>query len=84
MMQNIQCYEASPPRRYELTAIALFMPSSAEDTIPPEYPAPSPEGKSPCAEGDIMDSKFLTIRTGLLVRVSEARIIASLVRNPWA
>ena len=52
------------------------------DTIPPAYPAPSPQGKRPdmCMCWRLCSS--LTIRTGEEVRVSTAISVASLVRKP--
>ena len=60
-------------------ASATRMPSSALETMPPEYPAPSPVGYRPATETD-WQSAPRRIRTGDDVVVSDATRTASSVR----
>ena len=60
-------------------AVALLMPSMAEETIPPEYPAPSPHGRSPGKERDSRVCGSRGMRIGDEVLDSTPTRIASLV-----
>lgn len=57
-------------------------PSIPADTIPPAYPAPSPQGNSPCKRMCCNVSLSRIILTGLDVLVSAAIITASFVKKP--
>ena len=64
------------------TAAPAFSPSIADDMIPPEYPAPSPHGKSRAISELSIVSGNRRIRTGEEVLVSTPIITASLLINP--
>ena len=66
------------------SASAQRSPSIAAETIPPAYPAPSPQGYNPLISMWLRDSLSLVMRTGADVRVSIQITMASLVRNPLA
>lgn len=54
-------------------ASAILRPSNAALTMPPAYPAPSPQGKSRATWGCCKVSSSRGMRTGELVRVSNPR-----------
>ena len=80
-LQNLSIYIAF---KYSATATAHFSPSIAADTIPPAYPAPSPQGYNPLTETCCIVAASRGMRTGDDVRDSTPINIASLVRNPLA
>ncbi len=59
-----------PTAQTPATAAATLLPSSAADTIPPAYPAPSPHGYNPATVGLASVSGSRAMRTGELVRDS--------------
>jgi len=59
---------------------AQFCPSTADETMPPAYPAPSPAGNKPLICGCIKVSLFRGILIGELVRLSTPIITASFVK----
>jgi hypothetical protein len=63
------------------TASATFMPSTALDTIPPEYPAPSPAGYSPFTF-TLWKSSPRNILTGEELLVSTPVSTASAIAKP--
>ena len=68
----------------EARASAQRSPSIAAETMPPAYPAPSPQGYSPLmAMWESVSGSRVTL-TGEDVRVSQPISTASLVRNPLA
>lgn len=69
----------SPSGQPARIASATLMPSSALETMPPEYPAPSPVGYKPATETD-WQSAPRGIRMGDEVVVSDATRTASSVR----
>ena len=69
--------------RNRATALAMFSPSMADETMPPAYPAPSPAGNRPGTWGCIPVFCSRGILSGELVRLSTARTLASLVTKPF-
>ena len=76
------CGEFYITLKYCATASAQRSPSTPAETMPPAYPAPSPQGKSPLMVTCCSVSLSLTMRTGADVRVSIPIMQASLVRKP--
>lgn len=79
--KKINCFHVSLRRESRSTASAQRIPSTAAETIPPAYPAPSPQGYSPPAFGAVI-SFVRTIRTGEEDRLSTAVSSASGLSNP--
>ena len=71
---------SSPFLTTAYTHSATRSPSIAALTIPPEYPAPSPQGYKPRICGCCSVSGSRGIRTGDEVRDSVANMMASLVQ----
>ena len=63
-------------------ASAHLSPSIPAETMPPAYPAPSPQGNNPFRRTCCKVSLSLMMRTGDDVRVSTPIMVASLVRKP--